>query len=66
MVIKCEHHKDSNEANWVPAELPDKEDKMPLHLPWQEPQQLAMADADLNDEQWEELNSKRKTPGGTK
>jgi hypothetical protein len=36
----------------VPAEWPDKEDKLPLHLPQQEQQELAMADADadLNDE----------------
>jgi hypothetical protein len=37
IVIKCEHH---------------KEDKSPLHLPQQEPKELAKADADLNDEQW--------------
>jgi hypothetical protein len=66
VVIKCEHHKDSNKANWVPTELPDEEDKLPLHLPRQEPQELAMPDADLNDEQWEGVEFKKKTPGGTK
>jgi hypothetical protein len=42
------------DSNWVPAELPDEEDKLPLHLPRQEPQESAMAnaDTDLNDEQW--------------